>query len=162
MNKNLRINAMALLAALSVGCGDGKNGAPDGSTIIIDPSSLTVGPVTADDCGWSTPSIMRIFLRDKAGNPLNDIALTIDSSGPVEIYANPDNDEYFNFGEQPAPSTFIAMTGAFGAKNIFISAQYGGANCGPLDYSTDLAVYSGTASARATIKGVSGAAAPAP
>ncbi len=72
------------------------------------------------------------------------------------MYPNEDNDEYFNTGELPAPSTFITTTGAFGTKNIFVSTQYAGSGCAvPLDYSTDVFAYSGTASGKITISAVS-------
>lgn len=161
----LVIGASGLISA----CGDAENGAPAGSTVTINPATYTLtNPYPDSDCGWDDPVFFRVTVLDIAGNPLNDIGITIVSEPFYSrLFLDTNNNKVPDPEETatPLPSTYLTTTGAFGSKNIFISSLFGGTACmdsltqsppgtntSGLKYSMDLVVYTGgTTSGKAVI-----------
>lgn len=146
------------LALLLASCGQGQSGAPVGSTIVINPVSVTVAPTDTNTCGWFLPPVaVHITVLNSAGQPLNDVGVSVEvPGGLVQMYDDANNNGVLDSNEQtPVSSPYVTTTGPFGTKIIFVSPYVGGKGCYPggtgLAYSTTFSAYSGVASAQLTI-----------
>ena len=126
-------------------CGDVT--APPGSTITIDPSSVSITSVS-DETGASpafwTTKYYTVSVVDKDDNPVGNVKLSISF---VWASPNPYNLVQLYKGDTPVDSPFEATTDEFGSYKFrmdFISGAY-------YEYTGDLEVRSGAAFASSTL-----------
>ncbi|GMT46992.1 MAG: hypothetical protein IEMM0007_0558 [bacterium] len=126
-------------------CGDVS--APPGSTITIDPPSLSIESVI-DENGTSpvkkSPQYYTVTVVDKDGNPVGDVKLDISF-----VWASPNayNLVQLYKGDTPVDSPFEATTDEFGSYKFRLDFISGG----ELEYTGDLEVRSGGAFAASTL-----------
>ncbi|OGI48552.1 MAG: hypothetical protein A2151_01595 [Candidatus Muproteobacteria bacterium RBG_16_65_34] len=144
MIKNTSL-AMGLAAVLTLlaGCGSGEeNPAPDGSTITINPASTKWTTVKDDACAIGYASVDDLYIitvEDSAGNPLNNVKLTLFldlAAGSTSI--TPVMELYDNGSLVTSPYT--TKTEASGTKAVTVRMWYG---CS-LAYKGSLHAYSGS------------------
>lgn len=123
------------------GCGAGGGSAPPGSTITINPSSMSV----TDDsttARWFTV-FFTITVKDSNGNPINDAKISI-----LYPWAVPNLDVVRLYdGSTAKNSPFDAYTDEFGVYTLRFDYQSGGG----LEYTGDLEVRSGDVYATASV-----------
>ncbi len=126
-------------------CGDVS--APPGSTITIEPSSLTIEnslPTAETSTQYYTVSVV-----DEDGNPVGDVKLSISF-----IWASPSpyNLVQLYKGDVPVDSPFEATTDEFGAYTFRLDFISGGG----YEYKGDVEVRSGAAFASSTLEVTTG------
>lgn len=149
-NATLAMGLAAALALLS-GCGAGEaNPAPDGSTITISPASMTWTTIKDDACVYgygSLDDLYYITVKDSAGNPLNNVDLTVFldlAAGSTSI--TPVMELYDNGA--PVTSPYKTKTEASGTKAVTVRMWSG---CS-LAYKGSLHAYSGSAYGSAALE----------
>ena len=133
----------AAAAMLFSGCGGQTADAPLGSTITIDPEEVSVSNSFVDST-WST-SHFQISVKNENGIPLNNVKLWISF-----VYAVPHEYGFAQLydGDTLKDSPMSVTTDENGVYNLRFDYQEGGG----LEYSADILVNSGSASASAEIK----------
>lgn len=102
---------LCLIALLFSGCGAGGGSAPPGSTITINPSSMTY---TVTDGNWWT-QYYTITVEDSTGNPINGAKITITYTWATASFSN--CVQLYN-GSTKVYSPFDAETDEFGVYNL--------------------------------------------
>lgn len=145
MKSRYFIYGIFILGLISIlGCGKGESfTAPSGSTITINPSSVSVTDGSSTASTHSQP--FTITVLDSNGKPMNDTEISIffqwavpDIAGVVQLYD----------GSTPKNSPFTAVTDENGVYNLRFDYQSGGG----LSYKGDLEVRSASAFAKATVE----------
>lgn len=134
-----RLLVLLICLTALVGCGGGGGvTAPDGSTITINPSTMTV--TDAVDV-WHT-TFFDIIVKNADGQPMGDAKVTIsfpwavpDPQAVVQLYD----------GSTPKNSPFDAKTDDFGVYHLRFDYRTG------FKYNGDLEARSGTTLGKATI-----------
>jgi len=168
MNIKTRTYALALLAAAATmvflfqGCGSKNSDAPDGSTISINPTSLTL---TNPFLAGNVIQDYTVIARYADGLPIPDVALSISgsfavpltSSGPIvspryQFYNAPGGDQG---GGQAVNNGFIAETDSSGTYKfsivIFSEVTSTGGLLVPNAFTDTINVMSGTAIGQTSI-----------
>ncbi len=133
--------AAILLILAIAGCSGDKVTAPTGSTVSINPVSVTV--TDANPSAYH-PQYFTITIKDEKGNPVQNAEVSI--SFPVAV---PDSLGYAQLydGSTPKNSPLTATTNADGVYYLRMDLLSGGG----VSYTTNLEIRSGSAFASATI-----------